>query len=82
MRDLYREAEVWGDFAKAPKAVITYRSYLNGSDTNDNELHTHKAHPSVFTTKFVNMLHVYGNHWLTLKKQKAAHLQLERNFMP
>lgn len=82
VRDLYREAEVWGDFAKAPKAVITYRSYLNGSDTNDNELHTHKAHPSVFTTKFVNMLHVYGNHWLTLKKQKAAHLQLERNFMP
>ena len=28
------------------------------------------------------MLYVYGNHWLTLKKQKAAHLQLERNFMP
>jgi hypothetical protein len=28
------------------------------------------------------MLHVYGSHWLTLKKQKAGHLRLERNFMP
>jgi hypothetical protein len=82
VRDLCREAEVWGGFAEAPKAVITYRSYLTESDTNDKALHERKVHPSVFTTKFVNVLHVYGNHWLTLKKQKAAHLQLERNFMP
>jgi hypothetical protein len=30
----------------------------------------------------VNSLHAYAKHWLTLKKQKATHEQLGRNFMP
>jgi hypothetical protein len=30
----------------------------------------------------VSSLHAYAKHWLTLKKKKAAHEQLERNFMP
>ena len=59
---------------------MTYDSYITESGKSDNELHTHKVQPALFLTRYVNSLHAYAKHWLTLKK--AAHEQLERNFMP
>jgi hypothetical protein len=85
-RDRDREEAAWGkvsDFdAKTSKHSVTYMNYKDDDDKADNELHNHVVHPSVFLDLFTTALVKYGYHYCILKKQKAAHQQLERNFIP
>jgi hypothetical protein len=81
VRDEEREQSVWG--AKdSPNMSVTSHSYRTETDHTDNELHKHVEHPAVYLSKYVQILQKYAKHWLTLKKQKEAHVQLEQNFMP
>ena len=76
----------WGhtsDFdAKTSQHSVTYLNYKDDDDKADNELHKHVVHPSVFLDLFTSTLVKYGHHYCILKKQKAAHQQLEQNFIP
>jgi hypothetical protein len=89
-RRVYRnqatEEHFWGPVA-APKQTITYHSYRSEEDEDgnvhsDNNLNQHKAHPSKFLDEYFVALNQYKSHYHTLCRQKAAHLQQERNFKP
>jgi hypothetical protein len=80
-RDEAREEKIWGA-RDDPLKTITSHSYRNETDHADNELHKHVEHPATNLYKYVATVQKYAKHWLTLKKQKEAHAQLEKNFMP
>jgi hypothetical protein len=81
VRDLAREEAKWGA-KSSPLKTVTSHSYRDETDHADNELHKHVEHPALFLGKYVAIVQKYAKHWLTLKKQKEAHVQLEQNFMP
>ena len=83
-RDAAIETSAWGPLGN-PTKTITYSSYKTEEDEDgnvhsDNELHDHKVHPSKFIGSFFAILNEYKSHYHTLRRQKQAHLDQERNF--
>ena len=76
----------WGPLAQ-PKKRIKFHSYRvdtddDGDFKSDNELHEHRLHPSKFLDEFFIALEVYKKHYNTFCRQKHAHEEQQRNFMP
>jgi hypothetical protein len=82
---LYRnpelELEAWGP-VENPKVKVKWRSYVDDNEKNTADIHCHEDHPSVFISHLLATLEVYKHHYVICQKQKAAHLELERNFLP
>jgi len=83
-RDREFEKQLWGPEAE-PKTKMKWSSYRTeiddeGNNKADNEVHRHEGHPSRFLDELVVALEHYKMHYYTLKRQKRAHLEQERNF--
>ena len=84
-KKLYRNPDIelacWGPL-EDPKVKIKWRSYVDDDDKNTSDIHCHEGHPSLFLNHMMSTLEVYKHHYLTCKKQKQSHQELERNVMP
>lgn len=68
-----------------PEDRMTYTSYSNKKSlecTQMSLLYEHRVHPKDFVDYFTKVLGEYTKHLIKLKRQKHAHREQERNFLP
>ena len=83
-RDRDWETALWGP-QDEPKKTVKWLSYRteedeDGNSKASNELQQHEDHPSKFLDELIVSLEKYKSHYYTLKRQKRAHREQERNF--